>query len=161
MASPEGYSRLQIALHWAVAGLMGLNFVSNDAMKAAWWAVEKGRDAFGNVAMVHVASGSLILVLGLLRLAVRLGRGAPAAPAGTSPMMALAARSMHAALYGAMILIPLAGLVAWFGGVRTMGEVHETLFAVTLGLVGLHVLAAAVHHWVLRDGLLLRMWRAR
>jgi cytochrome b561 len=39
-----------------------------------------------------------------------------------------------------------------------IAEVHETIAALLLIVAGLHALAALVHHYVLRDGVLRRMW---
>jgi cytochrome b561 len=36
--------------------------------------------------------------------------------------------------------------------------VHQIVAYVLLGLIALHVLAAAHHHFIVRDGLLRRMW---
>lgn len=161
MSTPLSYSRAQIVLHWAVVVLMGASYISSDAMKDAWRALAKGIDAYGTVAFLHVAGGIAILALALLRMVIRRQRGAPAELAGTSPLMARVARLTHLGLYGAMVLVPAAGLLAWYGGIKAMGEVHEVLFNLSLALIGLHVAAAAFHQWVMRDGLLLRMWRAR
>lgn len=161
MSTAPAYSRTQIMLHWSIVVLIGASYLSSDAMKDAWRAFEKGLDAYGTVAFLHVAGGVAILALALLRLVIRWQRGAPAEPAGTSPLMALAARLTHLGLHAAIVLVPAAGLLAWYGGIEAMGEVHEILFNLMLALVALHVAAAAYHQWVLRDGLLLRMWRAR
>ena len=51
----------------------------------------------------------------------------------------------------------LAPLIELRGSGHMLGEVHETLGTVFYGVIGLHVLAALWHQFVMRDGLLRRM----
>ena len=74
-------------------------------------------------------------------------------------LMMKAAEWGHLALYGVMILIPLSGLVAWYGVVEAAAEVHEIAKPVLILLVAGHVAAALYHQFWLKDGLLLRMKR--
>ena len=76
---------------------------------------------------IHKSLGIAILVLALIRLAVRLRYGAPALPADLPEPMKLAAHLSHYALYALMIGMPLLGWamlsaaaypVVLFGGVR-------------------------------------------
>lgn len=161
MSAAPAYSRTQIVLHWSVVVLTGTSYISSDAMKDAWRAFEKGLDDYGTIAFIHVAGGVAIVALALLRLVIRWWRGAPAEIAGTSPLMARVAGLTHLGLYAALFLVPAAGLLAWYGGIEAMGELHEILFNLSMALIALHVAAAAFHQWVIRDELLLRMWRAR
>jgi cytochrome b561 len=160
MAEVKGYSRAQILLHWGIVLLLILSYVSSDAMKAAWFAIHQGRDAYGNTAAVHVWGGVTILVLALLRLVVRVGRGAPALPEGGHPIADLVAKLTHIGLYLAIVVIPVTGIGAWFGGFNLAGEVHEVLFNLMIALVALHVAGALYHQYVLKDGLIRRMMRA-
>lgn len=160
MSRVTGYSRAQIALHWGILLLLGVSYVSSDKMKAAWRAIHEGRDAFGTTAAAHVWIGVAILVLALARVAIRLTRGAPDLPAGGHPVANLVARLTHLGLYALLLLIPAAGLMAWFGGVDAAGEVHEVLFNLGIALVMLHVAGALYHQFVLKDGLIDRMKRA-
>ncbi|MDI3337001.1 cytochrome b/b6 domain-containing protein [Defluviimonas aestuarii] len=157
MSKVTGYSRTQIALHWGVLALMIVSYVSEDAMSAAWRAFNRGQEVTPGAHTVHVISGILILVLAAMRLLARWRRGAPAAPDAGHPLMKPAAAVTHWALYALMIVIPLTGIAAWFGGIRDAGEVHEVLFNVLLLLVGLHVVGALYHQFVLKDGLMDRM----
>jgi cytochrome b561 len=56
---------------------------------------------------------------------------------------------------------PITGMAAWFGGVLQAGELHGTVKPVIIVLVGLHIAAALYHHFIKKDGLLLRMKRAQ
>lgn len=160
MALVNGYSRAQILMHWGVALLLIVSYVSSDAMKAAWFAIHQGRDAYGNTAAAHVWIGAAVLVLGVVRLGVRLGRGAPELPEGGHPLADRLAKLTHLGLYLTVILIPATGIAAWFGGFNLAGEVHEVLFNALIALVALHVAAALYHQYVLKDELIRRMMRA-
>ena len=59
-----------------------------------------------------------------------------------------------------MLLMPVSGLVAWFGGVDTAADAHEVMSNLMLFVVGVHVAAALWHQFWLKDHLLLRMMRA-
>jgi cytochrome b561 len=67
------------------------------------------------------------------------------------------AKLTHFGLYALMILMPVSGSVAWFGGVEAAAQGHNLMKIVLLALVALHVLGAFYHHFVLRDGTLARM----
>src|SRR5690606_11102504 len=140
--------------------LMGLRYRSSDMMTAAWGAIHEGRDAFGTTAAAHVWIGVAILVLALVRVAIRVRRGAPDLPEGGHPVANLIAKLTHLGLYGLLLLIPVSGLMAWFGGVDAAGEVHEVMFNLGIALVILHVVGALYHQLVLKDGLMDRMNRA-
>ncbi len=160
MAQINGYSRAQILMHWGIVLLLILSYISSDAMKAAWFAIHQGRDAYGNTAAAHVWIGVAVVALGVARLGLRLGRGAPGLPEGGHPIADRIARLTHMGLYLLIILIPATGIGAWFGGFNLAGEVHEVLFNALMALVVLHVAGALYHQYVLKDGLIRRMMRA-
>ena len=58
-----------------------------------------------------------------------------------------------------MLLVPAAGMTAWYLGLRDEGEVHEVAANALMLLAIAHALAALFHHYVLRDGSLHRMMR--
>jgi len=151
-----GYSAIQIALHWVIAILIPLAWLSAEGAEEAMEAAEKGA-ATGFVP--HVAFGMAILALVVLRLVVRLTRGAPAAPGVPGSLQVKAADWGHRLLYLLMIAVPLGGVSIWFGGMDN-GDIHglfgTLLLAVALG----HALMAIYHHYVLKDGLLRRMMKA-
>lgn len=158
--SPRGYSTTQIALHWAVVVLFAAQFLFSDGMEKSWRAYEHGEAVpAGSGPLVHVIPGILILIFALWRLALRLTRGVPEAPAGPA-VQRLAGEVVHWALYAVMIALPLSGMAAWFGGVLAAGEVHQTLKMLAIVLVVLHVAAALYHQYVVKDGLIRRMMRA-
>ncbi len=160
MPSPKGYTRLQIALHWGVALLIVQQYLFKDAIAAAWDAAAKGMEiAFNPLVLAHVAGGALAMLLALWRLSIRARRGAPAVVGDNAAQRALA-KAAHVGLYALMILMPLSGSMAWFGGVDLAAQGHNVLKIVLLALVALHVVGALYHQFVLKDGLINRMRRA-
>lgn len=158
MTSPATYSRPQILLHWAVALLIVLQFVLHEPMAEAWDVIEDGGTAaFNPVVAAHVFGGILVLAFALWRIALRRSRGVPDLPAGDGPMLRKAAHAGHMALYALMILMPLSGMAAWFGGAHAAAEVHEAMKPLMILLVAVHVAAAVWHQVWLRDGLMRRM----
>lgn len=158
MAQPEKYSKLQIGLHWGIAALMVFSYASSDAMSAAWRALMRTGSSEPTAAVrAHVLVGILVLALALLRIVLRRVKGAPPMIETGRPLMDLAARAVHAGLYIGLLAIPAAGLAAWFGGVKAAAEAHEVLFNIGMILVILHVAAALLHQFVLKDNLMARM----
>ena len=160
MPSPKGYTRLQIALHWGAALLIVQQYLFKDAIAAAWDAAAKGVEiAFNPLVLAHVAGGALVMLFALWRLSIKARRGVPAMVGDSAAQRALA-KAAHVGLYALMILMPLSGSMAWFGGVDLAAQGHNVLKILLLALVALHVVGALYHHFVLKDGLINRMRRA-
>lgn len=158
MTSPAAYSRTQIALHWIVALLFVAQFVLHEPMAEAWDVIEDGGTAaFNPLVAAHVAGGILIMAFAAWRIALRRTRGVPDLPAGDGPMVRLAAHAGHMALYALMVLMPLSGMAAWFGGIEVAAELHEAMKPLIILLVAVHAGAAIWHQIWLRDGLMRRM----
>ena len=124
----------------------------------------------------HKPIGILILVLVLVRIAVRLSTGAPELPADLKPPVKLFAKLSHLALYASMLAMPLigwgmlsaagtpvslgAGFVLppilpvsaeWFAFLRPLHRlVAYAFFLLILG----HLTAGLYHGFVRRDGVL-------
>ena len=123
---------------------------------------------------IHKPLGIAILVLGLVRLVLRLRYGAPALPAEMPEPMKLAAHLSHLLFYVLMIAMPLLGWgmlsaasypVVLYGGVHlpailplndtlhtVLWDAHHYLAFVFFALILLHVAAALVHALMRRDG---------
>lgn len=158
MPNPTGYSRLQIRLHWVITILIAAQFVFHDAIKAAWQTFTKtGEVAFSPLVAAHVFVGIAVLVLVLWRLVVRFKRGAPLPPEAEHPLLKMAAHLSHWLLYALMVLMPLSGAVAWFGGIQQAATNHFYMKFALMGLVILHILAALFHQLVLKTNLMQRM----
>lgn len=156
MKTTVGYSGLQIALHWLVAILILVAWLSGEGAEEAMEAVEDG----GTVGFVpHVAFGLAILTLVVVRVLVRLSRGAPAAPGEPGSMAVLAADWGHRLIYLLMIAVPLGGASVFFLGLD-VGEIHGLAANILMLVVLGHALMALYHQYVLKDGLLRRMMKA-
>jgi cytochrome b561 len=130
----------------------------------------------------HKPLGVVILVLALIRLVVRLVRGAPPLPADMPVPMKLAALLSHLAFYVLMIALPLIGYgmlsaadypVVVFGvhlpsllphsnALHTLlWNAHRFLALCFFALIVVHIAAALFHALVRRDGVFRAMapWR--
>ena len=147
---------LQIALHWVVAILILVAWLSAEGAEEAMEAVEDG----GAVGFVpHVAFGLAILALVVVRILVRLSRGAPAAPGEPGSLAVKAADWSHRLIYLLMIAVPLGGASVFFLGLD-VGDVHGLAANVLMLVVLGHALMALYHQYILKDGLLRRMMKA-
>ena len=153
MAEVKGYSATQIALHWIVALLIAAQFLLNDAIGDAFRAATRGEEVgFNPLVAAHVFGGIAIFVLVLWRLVLR-------KTAEEAPPLQLLAKLTHGGLYLLMIVLVPAGGAAWFLGSRGAAEVHEALTGVLFVLIGLHVVGALYHQFVLKTNLMERMKR--
>jgi cytochrome b561 len=170
----ERYGSTAIALHWAIAALILVNFpigFFNEAIETATGA---------SPMWLHKSLGLTVLVLSVARLAWRLAHPPPPLPETLSGWRASAAAAVHWTFYALIVLVPLSGWLrtsggtyplVWFGLievpkfpiVRDSPEAglaafaHVALARTMLMLVALHVAAALHHHFVLRDRVLRRM----
>lgn len=158
MPTKTRYDLSQIVLHWLIAILIGANYLLGDAMSDAFKALVRsgGSGALDGAANAHRLIGVSVVVLLFVRVALRLFKKAPAKV--TAPrLMQLAAKAGHLALYVLMFAVPISGFLAFNGLNRDLGEVHEVLTNLLMLLAFGHALLAFYHHYVMKDGLLVRM----
>jgi cytochrome b561 len=127
---------------------------------------------------LHMWIGMAVLALSVVRLVWR-GAAPAVEPAPGTPLARLLAKAAHVALYLALLLLPVIGLLsAWgkgrpvtFFGLmpllppisigRELGgeleDLHGLVGHAVMILAGLHAAAAIAHQWVLKDGTLGRM----
>jgi cytochrome b561 len=173
----EGYGLVAIAFHWVLAVLI----LGQIGLGLTMLRVESQRLAF-DLIQWHKSFGVLILALVVLRLGWRLINPRPMPWPGLRRWERRASAAAHRGLYGVFLALPLTGwaLVSTtvlpiptliFGlfvlphlplGVSEAAEefwaaVHSLLAYAAIMLVGVHVLAALRHHFILRDGVLKRM----
>lgn len=154
----QGYSALQIGLHWLIAALVVVQLVFGESMTEFMDAAEEGEPVSSldaNMAGVHYYFGIAILALVAIRLALRFQRGTPAAP-DTGRLVASAGAITHWLFYALLIVVPLTGLLGYYFG-DPFGEIHTLAKPVFIILIALHVAAALYHQYWRRDGLLSRM----
>lgn len=158
---PTHYSRTQILLHWLVAVLIVFQFVAHEPMSDAWDKISEGVEVgFSPLVAAHVFAGIAVLILVVWRLFLRLTRGVPPLPEEEAPAMKMVAHLVHWGLYALMILLPVSGGMAWFGGVEAAAEAHEAMKIIILAVVILHVLGALYQQLVLKTNIMERMKKA-
>ncbi|MDF0541475.1 cytochrome b/b6 domain-containing protein [Sphingobium sp. H39-3-25] len=170
--TPTRYSLTAIILHWLLAALLFFQ------ISLGWGMGEvKGHAGFAAF-QLHKSIGITILVLTLLRIAVRWWKPRP--PAQEGGLTGLLAKLVHLGLYVFMLGGPLTGwaLVSTakikvptllFGTVplphlpvpQSAHELfeggHSLIVWIGLALFVLHVAGALRHHLLMRDGLIYRM----
>lgn len=170
--APEvSYDRRTIQLHWITAVLVGL-----------LWGIAQVIDLFPKgapriaVRSTHIVLGVLLGVVLLMRIVWRSRSGRRLPPANDG-VVGYFARIVHFALYAGLASVILLGLSnAWARGDSIFGlfgipklypgnlqlkpaieDLHKTFANALVILAGAHALAAIVHHFILRDGVLRRM----
>lgn len=160
-------------LHWA--GVLAIVAVA--AIGLTMGELERGSEARRLAYLGHKSLGLAVLALALVRIVVRAAGSAPVRWDGG--WMHRAAGATHLLMYVLMFALPVSGWLlnsvagqplTWFGlfdvpalAARNpdwrgaLAAAHEWLFWMLAALVGAHVLAVALHHWVLGDGTLARM----
>lgn len=168
------YTGTAIALHWLIAIAVIAQFAWGWYMQSIpKQPVGMRADAFN----LHKSVGMTIFLLMAVRLGWRLRHPPPPMPA-MPRWQARAATSIHALLYVALFVQPLAGylgsewsgypvryfgvtLPAWLGKNVTLKDLMSTIHLANswllAGLVALHVAGAAKHALIDRDRLLARM----
>ena len=174
------YTRVAIALHWAIAALLVFEVALGLNMEEA-----KGSAKFA-VFQLHKSVGITILLLVLLRIVWRFRRRPP--PLTASGWERALAQVVHGSFYALLLALPVSGWIVvsaskiavptlLFGtipwphlpGFAAMAEaakgawyevgkfVHANLVNLAYLLVALHVAGALKHHFIDRDGELARM----
>lgn len=161
----HGYSSTQIALHWTVAALVAANWLLGGAMERAFEALHEGGAEAGVAvpmggAYSHIAIGLAVLLLMIGRLIARVRRPVEVAPESPHRLLATVARINHLTFYALLLMIPVLGAIAWFGGSEAAGGLHKLGVTVLLALIAVHVAGALFEHFVLKDGVIRRMLRA-
>lgn len=155
----EGYTRLQIGLHWLIAVLVVFQLVFGESMTEMIDAAEEGEAVSGTdqlLGTAHYWVGVAILLLAFARLFVRLKFGAPAHAGNANPLLVRAAGVVHALFYVLLFALPVLGLLGYYFG-DPWGELHTLGKPVMIILIAIHALAALFNQFVLRDGTLMRM----
>lgn len=169
--STQRYGNVTRFLHWAMALLIILQFMKFGDR------IQDGEHWIGQTIVPwHISVGALLLVLVVLRFlwAMAQRRQRP----GHAGFQAFLVKSGHFLLYVCMFLMPLTGMAVMLGGgygltvfgmtlvaqtgvetawLANIGGFHSPIAWAFLVLALGHVFMAFYHHFVRRDGLLLRM----
>lgn len=161
MSNPSGYSITQIALHWITAGLIVWAYFASEGMGKALDArlASAATGTSGNTA--HVWIGGAVVTIVLIRLAVRIGTGAPPPEPHAPTSVQRASVWGHRLLYALMIATPVLGAVTWYGGIDMTGEAHAVLGNMLMIVAAGHVIMAMVHQPLFGHGVLSRMFTPR
>lgn len=181
MTPLNSYSSLHKFLHWTMA-LLVLGMLA-----AGLYMVYRGNatnfDALTNTIYTwHKTIGFVVLCLVVLRIVVRLSQGVPAPEPSLNLFLRVAAGANHLGIYLLLILVPILGWVGVsaygargiVGGLALPELVAENQdlagrilwahgwAAYALGVfVAVHIGAALMHRFILRDGVFQRMWPSR
>lgn len=154
----NGYSSLQIALHWTVAALIFFQLLFGESMTTIADAGEEGTTASPSdptLSIAHYWVGIAILCLVAIRLILRIVQGTPES-AGDTTWMTYAAKASHWLFYILLVAAPATGLLAVYVS-DELGDIHKLAKPAFIVLVALHAVAALFHQFVLKDGTLKRM----
>jgi cytochrome b561 len=163
-ARPDAYSTLQILIHWLVAALVAFQYLFNEGIMASWHFYAHGEPATPaqlSGANIHISVGLAVLLLAIIRLGVRLSRGAPAAPEGEPKPLRILAAATHHLLYLLIFLVPLSGAAAWFFVAERAATGHDLMKALLFIVVLLHIAGAVVQAVVFRSNVFARMLPSR
>ncbi len=148
------YSRIQIAIHWAVVGMIATQWATSGAIPRTHNPLFPAAPMDLLLHMIHNYNGMAIGCLVLVRIALRLSRSNDRPQARRTPME-LAALAVHWSIYASLAAQAATGFTASYLWGPAAG-IHKAIWNVTLTLVALHLTAAA-WHGVRRDGVVGRM----
>jgi cytochrome b561 len=164
------YSTRLAVVHW----LTLLLFIASVYLGHTLDEIEVAKDKM-SLYPVHFIIGDLVLILTLLRIYFLRKDGKLAPIEGGSAIANKVAAGVHHLLYFLLIALPVSGIIM----ISTTGlidalklndasklpdlekfaihEVHAALVAILVLTIGLHVLAALYHQFILKDNLIRRM----
>lgn len=169
------YSRVAIALHWAIATLV------LSTIPLGWYGATFETDLAQSATNLHKSIGISILALTLARIVWRVTHRPPALPDAMAPALRWIAKATHVLFYVLLLILPLTGW--WmssavperhafgFGlfdvpflpvprGFASAGPahfVHVNLAWLMVALAMLHIAAALKHRFIDHDAILARM----
>jgi cytochrome b561 len=171
-----GYTLPARILHWITAAIVSFMIPIGIIM-----ANEAGGRLQDFLYNLHRSLGATLIPVVMARIFYRYGNPAPPLPADLPAIMRFAALANHYALYFLLLVQPFVGWIATsaypapipiFGlfelppiwrADRPFSEsmffVHRMIGLTIAFLVAAHIAAALYHHFVRRDGILLRMVR--
>ncbi|AGB75172.1 MULTISPECIES: cytochrome b [Rhizobium] len=161
MSARSAYSVPQRILHWLMALLIFFNLLFPDGMNAWRRLIRHGQtptSADIANANIHAYAGIAILLLAIVRLALKFSSEAPSMPDGQPVIVHYIASVTHVLLYALIFAMPLSGMAAYYLGVDTAAFLHGgPIKAVLWTVVVLHIFGALVQHFYFRSDVLRRM----
>ncbi|MGB3918702.1 MAG: cytochrome b [Thiothrix litoralis] len=174
--SPQAYGWVSILLHWLMAvALIGMYCVGTYMVDLEYY-----DRLYHTLPTLHKATGVLLAGLLLVRLAWVYAQPHPLPAVSRAPAFThLAGKLGHIALYGLLVVIIISGYListAKGHGINVFdlfelpallpadkdrgelaGDIHEIGATLFIFLVGVHALAALIHHFYWKDKTLTRM----
>ncbi|WP_028489812.1 cytochrome b [Thiothrix lacustris] len=174
--SPQAYGWVSILLHWLMAvALIGMYCVGTYMVDLEYY-----DRLYHTLPTLHKATGVLLAGLLLVRLAWVYAQPRPLPTVSRAPDLThLAGKLGHIALYGLLVVIIISGYListAKGHGINVFdlfelpallpadkdrgelaGDIHEIVATLFIFLVGVHALAALIHHFYWKDKTLTRM----
>lgn len=168
------FASSQIFFHWVIFILIAVAYAAVELKGFA----PKGSALRATIVSVHFTAGTSVLILMVIRIALKLFHKDPHILPEPQRWQMIAAKSMHGILYLLFIVVPILGIFMMYYGksewsffsfsmpvdsVRnadlrhTLKEIHVVLANSGYFIVGLHAAAAIFHHYIQRDNTLVRM----
>ncbi|MBB3319761.1 cytochrome b561 [Rhizobium sp. BK181] len=147
----KGYRGYQIALHWVIAGLLPIQYLTGGSIERTHHAVHMGVQPSATDVLQHLIHNYAGLVIGglmVLRLLLRIMQP----PTRATPLTRadLLATALHIAFYTAIIGQAALGFVASYL-TFSVAPLHVIGSNVILMMVAIHFTAAAWHTLIKRD----------
>jgi cytochrome b561 len=158
----QRYSSLQRISHWTIGLLCVVEFPTARGIQRAHLGHAFGikpplLDAV--FATAHQWAGWAILALTALLIASRMRSGTPALPSGMQAWQRWLAHATHTAIYLGLFALVGSGAAMYLDG--RYAFLHAPLARIGVGLIALHIAAAAWHQLIRRDDILDRMLPGR
>jgi cytochrome b561 len=169
------YDRTTIWLHWLTAVLVLALFATAEI----WDFIQRGTPLRKELQSLHISLGLLFAAVIVLRLGWRVACG-KRLPSAATGMQAWLTNASHKLLYVLLLVqIALGFVFRWAQAEPFMffwlfplqfatdknrelahfvGGLHNKVAWIIIVLSGLHAATALIHHYVLKDGVLKRMW---
>jgi len=168
------YDTVTIILHWTTVLLV----VTLYALAQIWAVLEKGTPTRHALQSLHVSLGIILTVVIVVRLIWRSGSGRKL-PQAIPGFIGFLAKAVHYLLYAMLIVQAVLGwsfrwaqgeILGFFGLFiipspfvftiaqrQILGDLHDWLGTLIIIVAAGHAGAALFHHYVLHDGVLVRM----
>jgi cytochrome b561 len=153
-----GYTLLQVLLHWLVAALVLVQYLTGSSIERTHHAVHLGLapDPFDLLEHgMHNWSGIAVGGLMAMRLSLRWRQDGFSFRVSSGDLREHAARALHLGFYAALIGQAALGFTASYL-TFAVAPLHVLGSKVILAMLGLHIAAAALHA-ARRDGVVARM----
>jgi cytochrome b561 len=171
-----GYGTVARILHWLTFVLVCVTIPVGFLMTSEL----QDRSVQNALFIFHKGIGPIILVVVMVRILWRMFHSSPALPATLPRLQRIVSKVVHFGLYAGLLTMAVSGYVRVIAGgfpiellnsigvppllprndgvAETAKMIHRSAAWGLLCLIALHVGAALYHRFVMRDGIMARMW---